>query len=122
MSSPDRHSKDNSSLNNSKYMSLEDIVGVVVDREKAARKEMQSRITSIIDEKVFSLSLALAKEKKAREEDENQFYNEVQDELHNLREEIEIEKSITEENSGIPKTLTFRKTHTKTFRRNWRFS
>jgi hypothetical protein len=103
-------------------MSLEDIVGVVVDREKAARKEMQSRITSIIDEKVFSLSLALAKEKKAREEDENQFYNEVQDELHNLREEIEIEKSITEENSGIPQTLTFRKTHTKTFRRNWRFS
>jgi hypothetical protein len=81
-------------------MSLEGIVSMIVEKEQSNRKKMQSNINSIIDEKVFGLSLALAKEKKAREEDENAFYTEVQEELNNLQEEIEIEKSITEENSG----------------------
>jgi hypothetical protein len=50
---------------------------------------------------VFALTLALAKEKKSREEDEEQYFNDVLEELHQLKEEVEYEKSITEENSGI---------------------
>ena len=79
---------------------------MIVEKEQANRKQMLANINSVIDEKVFGLSLALAKEKKAREEDENAFYGEVQEELHGLQEEIEIEKSITEENTGRLKVIS----------------
>lgn len=68
--------------NSKKYISLEQISGVLAEKELAARKEMEANINSIIDEKIFSLTLSLAKEKKAREEDEDQYFSEVYDELN----------------------------------------
>ena len=86
--------------NSNRYMNLEEISSMVVEKEQEARKETEQNINAIVDEKVFSLTLSLAKEKKAREEDEDQYFNDLIEELHNLKEEIEYEKNTTEENSG----------------------
>ncbi len=69
-------------------------------KEQDARKESDHNIQEIVDEKIFALTLSLAKEKKAREDDEDQYFNGLIEELQALREEIEIEKSTAEENSG----------------------
>lgn len=88
--------------NSSKYMNLEQISTMVLSQEQEARKESDTHIQSIVDEKIFALTLSLAKEKKAREEDEDQYFNDLIEELQTLKEEIEFEKSTTEENSGNP--------------------
>ena len=86
--------------NSNKYMNLEQISTMVVEREQEARRETEQNIQSLVDEKVFALTLSLAKEKKAREEDEDQYFQDLIEDLHNLKEEIEFEKNTSEENSG----------------------
>ena len=46
-----------------KYLSLSQISDMVATREEEARKEMDNNLTSLVDEKIFNLTLALAKEK-----------------------------------------------------------
>lgn len=83
----------------SKYMTLEQISSMIIDKQNSAKREIEQSIKSTIEEKVFSLTLALAKEKKAREEDEEEYFNEVIEDLNILRDEVEQEKLTTEENS-----------------------
>lgn len=52
-------------------MTVQQIGQLAVDREESARREVQTAIVSLVEEKVFGLSLALAKEKKLREEEED---------------------------------------------------
>ncbi len=90
-------------------------------KEQDARKESDHNIQEIVDEKIFALTLSLAKEKKAREDDEDQYFNGLIEELQALREEIEFEKSTAEENSGTSSSHPYRKTNPKTLTRDRQF-
>lgn len=43
--------------------------------EKQNRRESEAKITRLIDEKLYSLKLDLAKEKKLREESQDRYYS-----------------------------------------------
>ena len=49
--------------NTDEPMTLEQIGYLAFEREQNARKDVEAKIANIVDEKVFGLSLALAKEK-----------------------------------------------------------
>lgn len=59
--------------------------------EKQNRRESEAKITKMIDERLYSLKLDLAKEKKMREEAEDRYHKTFGEQINRLNEEIEIE-------------------------------
>lgn len=53
----------------------------------------------MIDERLYSLKLDLAKEKKMREESEDRYYKTYGEQINRLQEEIEMENRQRDDNS-----------------------
>lgn len=59
----------------SKEMKLsENNINIELNVEKQNRRESEAKITKMVDERLYSLKLDLAKEKKMREEAEDRYY------------------------------------------------
>jgi len=52
----------------------ENNITIELNVEKQNRRETEAKITKMIDERLYSLKLDLAKEKKIREEAEDRYY------------------------------------------------
>lgn len=53
----------------------------------------------MIDERLYSLKLDLAKEKKIREEAEDRYYKTFGEQINRLNDEIDLENRLRDENS-----------------------
>ena len=53
----------------------------------------------MVDERLFSLKLDLAKEKKIREESEDRYYKNFGESINRLQEEIDLENKMRDDNS-----------------------
>ena len=62
------------------------------------RRESETKIAKIIDERLYKIKLDLAKEKKNREESENKYYKQYGEQIGRLQEEIDLENKVREEN------------------------
>ena len=56
--------------------------------EKQNRRETEAKISKIIDERLYTIRLDLAKEKKVREESQDQSYGSFGEQIARLRDEI----------------------------------
>jgi len=63
------------------------------------RRESEAKITKMVDERLFSLKLDLAKEKKVREEGEERYYKTFGEQINRLQEEIDLENKMRDDNS-----------------------
>jgi hypothetical protein len=61
----------NIELNLESNLNLNLLISLFIEQN---RRESEGKITKMIDERLFSLKLDLAKEKKVREESENKYY------------------------------------------------
>jgi hypothetical protein len=77
----------------------ENNIQIEMNVEKQNRRESETKITKMIDERLYSLKLDLAKEKKTREDAEDRYYKTYGEQINRLQEEIELENRIREDNS-----------------------
>lgn len=68
-----------------------------INQEKQTRKETESKLAKIVDEKLFGLRLDLSKEKKIREESEETQLIEFADNIAKLQETLDVEMRTRED-------------------------
>lgn len=77
----------------------ENNIQIELNVEKQNRRESEAKITKMVDERLFSLKLDLAKEKKGCEETEYRYQKTFGEQINRLQEEIDLENKLRDENS-----------------------
>ena len=80
---------------------------IEVNTEKRALRESEMKLTKTIDEKFYSLRLDLAKEKKLRESLAIEFFDDVEDKIAEVKNEIDyLNKTRNENHESLLKRLS----------------